>query len=70
LPWIPATASLGILTRWDFLANSKSQLDTDHHGLKRRLMQYLAVVQPRALIAQEAEVEQANAQEATLKKYR
>ncbi|KAH9022790.1 Lon protease C-terminal proteolytic domain-containing protein [Lactarius pseudohatsudake] len=41
----------------DFLTNSKSQLDADHYGLekvKRRLMEYLAVVRLRALIAQEA----------------
>jgi hypothetical protein len=66
---IPATASLGNLTRSDFLANSKSQLDADHYGLKRRLMEYLAVIRLRALIAQDAEVEKANAQEVTLKKY-
>ncbi|KAH9029165.1 Lon protease C-terminal proteolytic domain-containing protein [Lactarius pseudohatsudake] len=59
------------LTRSDFLINSKSQLDADHYGLekvKRRLMEYLAVVRLRALIAQEAKTEQAKAQEVTLKK--
>jgi ATP-dependent Lon protease len=71
LPWAPTTASAETLTRSDFLANSQSQLDSDHYGLekvKRRLMEYLAVVRLRALIAQEAEVEQAKAQEITLKK--
>ncbi|KAH9022773.1 ATP-dependent protease La [Lactarius pseudohatsudake] len=59
------------LTRSDLLTNSKSQLDADHYGLekgKRRLMEYLAVVRLRALIAQEAEAEQAKAQEVTFKK--
>ena len=71
LPWAPTTASSETLTRSDFLGNSKSQLDSDHYGLekvKRRLMEYLAVVRLRALISQEAEVEQAKAQEVTLKK--
>ncbi|KAF8262462.1 Lon protease C-terminal proteolytic domain-containing protein [Lactarius quietus] len=71
LPWTPDTASSETLTRSDFLGHSKSQLDADHYGLekvKRRLMEYLAVVRLRALIAQEAEVEQAKAQEVTLKK--
>lgn len=71
LPWTPPAATAETLTRSDFLANSKSQLDADHHGLekvKRRLMEYLAVVRLRALIAQEAEAEQAKAQEVTLKK--
>ncbi|KAI0298983.1 Lon protease C-terminal proteolytic domain-containing protein [Multifurca ochricompacta] len=48
-----------------------SQLDEDHFGLdkvKRRLIEYLAVVRLRALIVQEAEAEQAKAQEVTLKK--
>jgi hypothetical protein len=35
-----------------------------------RLMEYLAVVRLCALITQEAEVEKANVQEVTLKKYR
>jgi hypothetical protein len=42
------------------------QLDGDHFGLdkvKRRLTAYLAVVRLRALIAQEAEMEQVKAQE-------
>ena len=71
LPWTPTTAGSETLTRSDFLDNSKSQLDSDPYGLekvKRRLIEYLAVVRPRALIAQEAEVEQAKAQEVTLKK--
>ena len=54
----------------DFLANAKSQLDADHFGLdkvKRRLTEYLAVVRLRALITQEAEMEQAKAQEVELK---
>ena len=52
------------------LSNSESQLDSDHYDLekvKRQLMEYLAVVQLCALIVQEAEVEQAKAQEVTLK---
>jgi hypothetical protein len=43
----------------------------DYYGLvkvKRRLMEHLAVVRLRALIAQEAELELAKAQEVTLKK--
>ena len=71
LPWTPSAAASETLTRSDFLGNSKSQLDADHYGLekvKRRLMEYLAVVRLRALISQEAEVEQAKAQEVTLKK--
>ena len=54
----------------DFLANAKLQLDADHFGLdkvKRRLTEYLAVVRLRALITQEAEMEQAKAQEVELK---
>lgn len=59
------------LTRPDFLSNAKSQLDADHYGLdriKRRLIEYLAVVRLRALIVQEAEMEQDKVQEATLKR--
>jgi ATP-dependent Lon protease len=59
------------LTRSDFLPNAKWQLDADHYGLdkiKRRLIEYLAVVRLRALIAQEAEMEQAKVQEVTLKR--
>jgi ATP-dependent Lon protease len=54
----------------DFLVNAKLQLDADHFGLdkvKRRLTEYLAVVRLRALITQEAEMEQAKAQEVELK---
>jgi hypothetical protein len=57
--------------RSDSLANSKLQLDADHYGLekvKRRLMEYIAVLRLRTLISQEAEVEQAKAQQVTLKK--
>jgi ATP-dependent Lon protease len=57
--------------RSDFLANSQSQLGVHHYGfekVKHRLMEYLAVVRLRALIAQEAEVEQASAQGAMPKK--
>ena len=36
--------------------------------VKRRLMEYLAVVQLLALVAQEADVDHAKAQEVTLKK--
>jgi ATP-dependent Lon protease len=71
LPWVPPPAGSDTLTRSDFLTNAKSQLDADHFGLdkvKRRLIEYLAVVRLRALIAQEAEVEQAKAQEVTLKR--
>jgi len=49
----------------------KSQFDADHFGLdkvKRRLTEYLPVVRLRALIAQDAEMEQTKAQEVTLKK--
>jgi hypothetical protein len=44
--------------------------DADHFGLdkvKRRLTEYLAVVRLRALIAQEAEMEQIKAQEVVLR---
>ena len=71
LPWVPPPAGSDALTRSDFLSNAKSQLDADHFGLdkvKRRLIEYLAVVRLRALIAQEAEMEQTKAQEVTLKK--
>jgi len=71
LPWAPPPAGSDAVTRTDFLSNAKSQLDADHFGLdkvKRRLIEYLAIVRLRALIAQEAEVEQAKAQEVTLKK--
>ncbi|KAH9039670.1 ATP-dependent protease La [Lactarius pseudohatsudake] len=71
LPWTPHATASETLTRSDFLTNSKSQLDADHYGLekvKRRSMEYLAVVRLRALIAQEAETEQVEAQEVTLKK--
>jgi len=70
LPWVPSSAGSDALTRTDFLANAKSQLDADHFGLdkvKRRLIEYLAVVRLRALIAQEAEAAQAKAQEVPLK---
>ncbi|KAH8987320.1 Lon protease C-terminal proteolytic domain-containing protein [Lactarius akahatsu] len=71
LPWTPPATASETLTRSDFLTNSKSQLDADHYGLEKvncRLMEFLAVVRLRALIAQEAETEQAKAQEVTLKK--
>ena len=70
LPWIPPSPGSDALTRSDFLPNAKSQLDADHFGLdkvKRRLTEYLAVVRLRALIAQEAEMEQVKAQEVVLK---
>ncbi|KAI0270715.1 Lon protease C-terminal proteolytic domain-containing protein [Gloeopeniophorella convolvens] len=70
LPWTPATAAAETLTRADFLPNAKAQLDADHFGLdqvKRRLIEYLAVVRLRAMLAQEAEAEQAKAQEVVLK---
>ncbi|KAH9990850.1 Lon protease C-terminal proteolytic domain-containing protein [Russula vinacea] len=70
LPWTPPPPGSDTLTRSDFLANAKSQLDADHFGLdkvKRRLTEYLAVVRLRALIAQETEMEQAKAQEVALK---
>ncbi|KAN0142118.1 hypothetical protein V8E53_000580 [Lactarius tabidus] len=69
--YAPTAASSETLERSDFLANSQSQLDVDYYGLvkvKRRLMEHLAVVRLRALIAQEAELELAKAQEVTLKK--
>jgi ATP-dependent Lon protease len=62
LPWVPPPPGSDSLTRPDFLVNAKSQLDADHFGLdkvKRRLTEYLAVVRLHALIAQEAEMEQA-----------
>jgi ATP-dependent Lon protease len=70
LPWTPPPPGSDTLTRSDFLPNAKSQLDADHFGLdkvKRRLTEYLAVVRLRALIAQEAEIEQVKAQEVVLK---
>jgi hypothetical protein len=54
----------------DFLPNAMSQLDADHFGLdkvKRRLTAYFAVAHLRALIVQEAEMEQVKAQEVVLK---
>ncbi|KAH9022784.1 ATP-dependent protease La [Lactarius pseudohatsudake] len=71
LPWTPPATTSETLTRSDFLTNSKSQLDAVRYGpekVKRRLMEYLAVVRLRALIAQEAETVQEKAQEVTLKK--
>jgi ATP-dependent Lon protease len=65
-----ATPDSNTHTRFDFLPNAKSEIDADHFGLdkvKRRLTEYLAVVHPRALIGQEAEVEQAKAQGVVLK---
>ena len=56
--------------RSDFLPNLKSQIDADYSGLdkvKRWLSEYLAVVRLRALIAQEAKMEQVNAQEVVLR---
>jgi ATP-dependent Lon protease len=55
LPWTPPPPGSETLTRPDFLANAKSQLDADHFGLdkvKRRLTEYLAVVRLHALIAE------------------
>ncbi|KAH9022767.1 P-loop containing nucleoside triphosphate hydrolase protein [Lactarius pseudohatsudake] len=71
LPWTPPATASETLTRSDFLTNSKSQLDPDHYGFEKvkcRLIEFLAVVRLRALIAQEAETEQAKAQEVTPKK--
>ena len=71
LPWIPSPTGSDALTRPDFLTNAKAQLDADHFGLdkvKRRSLEYLAVVRLRTMIAQEAEAEQAKAHEVTLKK--
>ncbi|KAF8494964.1 ATP-dependent protease La [Russula emetica] len=70
LPRTPPPPSSDTLTGSDFLPNAKSQLDADHFNLdkvKRRLTEYLAVVRLRALIAQEAEMEQVKAQEVVLK---
>ncbi|KAI0246609.1 P-loop containing nucleoside triphosphate hydrolase protein [Lactifluus subvellereus] len=71
LPWIPPPTGSDALPRPDFLTNAKAQLDADHFGLdkvKRRSLEYLAVVRLRTMIAQEAEAEQAKAHEVTLKK--
>jgi len=71
LPWVPPPPGSDALARSDFLSNAKSQLDADHFGLdkvKRRLFEHLAVVRLRALIAQEAEMEQTKVQEVTLEK--
>ena len=71
LPWIPPPTGSDALTRPDFLTNAKAQLDADHFGLdkvKRRSLEYLAVVRLRTMIAQEVEAEQAKAHEVTLKK--
>lgn len=70
LPWTLPPPGSDTLMRSDFLANAKLQLDADHFGLdkvKRRLTEYLAVVRLRALITQEAEMEQAKAHEVELK---
>ena len=65
MPW-PASAraaqastSLTALRDRNFLANARAQLDADHYGLdkiKKRLIEYLAVVRLRQLAA-EAEAE-------------
>lgn len=65
----PTSTSSETLTLSDFLAYSHSQLDSDQYGLekpKRRLMEHLARVWLRALIAQAPEVEQVRAQEVAL----
>lgn len=52
-----------------FLKNARTQLDADHYGLekiKKRLIEYLAVVRLKALqLEQEERTEQAQAQSAT-----
>ena len=71
LPWAPTIAGSETLTRSDFLGNAQPKFDADHYGLekvKRRLMEYLAAIRLRVLIAQEAKIEQAKVQEVTLKK--
>ena len=70
LPRVSPPTGSGALTRSYFLSNVKSQPDADHLGLakvKRRLIEYLDLVRLRALIAQEAEMEQTKAQEGTPK---
>ncbi|KAF8583407.1 ATP-dependent protease La [Ramaria rubella] len=56
LPWTQATASTSLSTLKDraFLRNARAQLDSDHFGLekvKRRLIEYLAVVRLKAMAA-------------------
>ncbi|KAH9044893.1 ATP-dependent protease La [Lactarius deliciosus] len=63
VPRVAHFVTLDSLTRSDFLTNSKSQLDADHYGLETVKRRLIAVVRLRALIAQEAETEQATAQE-------
>jgi ATP-dependent Lon protease len=58
----PTATSSDTLTLSDFLANSESQRDSDQYGLEnvmRQLMEHLAVIRLRALIAQAPEIEQA-----------
>ncbi|OAX40690.1 ATP-dependent protease La [Rhizopogon vinicolor AM-OR11-026] len=56
VPWpstsTPASASLDVLKDHSFLTRARAQLDADHYGLdqiKRRLMEYLAIVRLRAI---------------------
>ncbi|KAI0063341.1 hypothetical protein BV25DRAFT_418853 [Artomyces pyxidatus] len=60
LPWPTNTprAVDDTITDRTFLQNAQAQLDADHHGLdtvKRRLIEYLAVVRLKAILAQEEE---------------
>jgi ATP-dependent Lon protease len=64
LAWTPTTANSETLTRSDFLANSQSQLNSGHYGIKkvkRRLMGYPAIVRLPTSIAHTSEVQQTKA---------
>ncbi|TDL26868.1 ATP-dependent protease La [Rickenella mellea] len=72
LPWpspaSAATQSANVLRDRSFLTNARQQLDSDHFGLekvKRRLIEYLAVVRLRQLAA-EAEFEKQKSQGARI----
>lgn len=61
LPWPlstdSSTTSIGILKDRQFLAKARQQLDADHYGLdkiKKRLIEYLAVVRLKELAADAA----------------
>ena len=60
------SASSETLTQSDFLGNSMWIIILGK--VNRRLMEYLAVIRPRALVAQEEDIDHAEAQEVTIKK--
>ena len=59
------SASSETLTQSDFLGNSMWIIILGK--VNRRLIEYLAVIRPRALVAQEEDIDHAEAQEVTIK---